>query len=85
MKIQDIATAQEECRVCISKWQAKMESLKALIDAAPTYSAAALAQSIDARIPILQRITRATLVRISILLQVMEELEAKKFANSESR
>jgi hypothetical protein len=35
MEIQDIATAREECRVCISKWQAEVESLKALIDAAP--------------------------------------------------
>jgi hypothetical protein len=50
MEIQDIATAREECRVCISKWQAEVESLKALIDAAPTYSAAALTQSINARV-----------------------------------
>jgi hypothetical protein len=51
MEIQDIATAREDCRVCISKWQAEMESMKALLDGAPTYSAKALAQSIDASDP----------------------------------
>jgi hypothetical protein len=82
MAIQDLATAREECVVCISKWQTEMESIKALIVYAPAYSAAAFAQSVNARMPALQRCTRATLVRISILIQAMEELEAEKAVES---
>jgi hypothetical protein len=77
MPIQDLATAGEECRVCISQWQTEMEGIKMLIADVSVYSAPALAESINARMPILHRKMRASLARISILLQAKAELEAE--------
>jgi len=58
-----------------------MEAIRTLIEEASSYSAEAFAQSINDRMPMLQRATRATLVRISIFIQVMDEIEPENAAD----
>jgi hypothetical protein len=41
MAIQDLATASEECRTCLTKWQVEMDGIKTLIEDASAYSAGA--------------------------------------------
>lgn len=85
MAIQNVATAREECRVCLTKWEAEMEGIKILIAEASSYSAEAFTHSVDDRMPRLQRATRAVIVRLSILVQVLAELEAEKALESTNR
>lgn len=49
MAIQDLSTAQEECRVCMVKCRQKVEGLGTLIEDAANYSAEALARSVNDR------------------------------------
>ncbi|MGA2431485.1 MAG: hypothetical protein ABSH13_23520 [Candidatus Acidiferrum sp.] len=80
MPIQDFLTAQEECRVCMTKCKGEWEGLLALVEQAPQFTAGAFAQSVDDRMPKLQRATRASLARLSIFLQVLNEIESEKQA-----
>lgn len=80
MPMQDFATAQEECRVCLTKCNGELEGLLTLVEQAPQFTAAAFAQSVDDRMPALQRQTRAFLARLSIFIQVMDEIESEKQA-----
>jgi hypothetical protein len=66
MPIQDFATAQEECHVCLTKCKGELEGLLTLIQKAPQFTAAAFAQSIADRMPALQRTLRASFARLSI-------------------
>lgn len=80
MPIQDLATAQEECCVCLTKCKQELEGLRTLVEQTPKFTVAAFAQSVDDRMPVLQRQTRGFLARLSILIQVMDEIENEKRA-----
>jgi hypothetical protein len=82
MAIQDLTTAQEECRICLEKWRAEAEALGTLTEDASQYSAEAFAQSVNDRMPKLQRHTRAFLARLSIFIQVMHEMESENQARA---
>lgn len=75
MAIGDIATAQEECRVCLRKWRDEAEGLGTLIEDACQYSSEAFDQSVSERMPGLERKTRAFLARLSVLMQIKHEIE----------
>ena len=82
MAIQDLATAREELRVCFEKWELEMHGIKSLIEDASSYSAEAFGSSVDDRMPRLQRTTRACILRLSIFIQILSELESEKSAES---
>jgi len=82
MAIGDIATAQEECRVCLRKWRVAAEELGALIEDASQYSSEAFDQSVNDRMPELHRRTMAFLARLSIMMQIKRELESEERANA---
>lgn len=77
MPIQDFATAQEECRLCLTKCKTELDGLLALVDQAPQFTAGAFAQSVNDRLPQLQRHWLSSLARLSILIQVMNEIESE--------
>ena len=80
MPIQEFSQAQEECRLCFAHWQREMEDLQSLIERASEYTAAAFVESAAARMPELHRRTRSVLARLSILIQVMHEIESENEA-----
>jgi hypothetical protein len=82
MAVQDLTTAKEECRVCLEKWRGEAEALGNLIEDASQYSAEAFAQSVNDRMPKLQRHARAFLARLSIFIQVMHEIESESRAGA---
>lgn len=75
MPIQELSVAQEECRLCFSRWQRELEGLRALVEDAPQYTAVAFLQSVHARMPEIHRANKALLARLSILIQVLLETE----------
>jgi hypothetical protein len=77
MPIQDLKTAQEECRLCFARWQQEMKGLGALVEQASEFTAAAFLESAHARMPELHRANKAVLARLSILIQVLSELESE--------
>lgn len=82
MAISGIPTAHEECRVCLRKWRTATEGLGALIEDAANYSSEAFDQSVNERMPELQRTTRAFLARLSIFIQIKSEIEKEERANA---
>ena len=82
MAIGDIPTALEECRVCLRKWRAAADGLGALIEDAADYSSEAFDQSVNDRMPEFQRQTRAFLARLSVFMQIKNEIENEERANA---
>lgn len=82
MPIQDLATAQEECRVCLTKCKTELDGLLTLVDQAPQFTAGAFAQSVNDRLPQIRRHWQSSLARLSILFQVMNEIENERQVRS---
>lgn len=77
MPIQDFATAQQECRLCLTKCKAELDGLLTLTDQAPQFTAGAFAQSVNDRLPQIKAHWQSSLARLSILVQVMNEVECE--------
>jgi hypothetical protein len=57
-----------------------MEGLRTLVENASQFTAEAFVQSVDDRMPELHRGTKAVLARLSILIQIMNEIESESRA-----
>lgn len=82
MPIQDFATAQQECRVCLTKWKGELDGLLSLVEQSSQFTAGAFAQSVNDRLPQLQRHLKSSLARLSIFIQVMNEIESDSHART---
>jgi pantothenate kinase-related protein Tda10 len=82
MAIQELSTLREECRVCLAKWRKQAEGLETLVKDASKYSADAFSEFVNHRMPELLRATKAFLARLSIFIQVKQEIESEERTNT---